>query len=198
MLLEFIMNLVSQALLGMCLLLNRAIMKSFVPPSLSYYLVTSSLFFLSSCGIYGSCYTYGCHQLLEINYYSFIFISGIVIFPGLSFPKHALPMLALLARKCLKSEQHSLTSFVSSKEKWHPGRIQDGCLTDMLGETGSENATEKRNRQQQEMRTGRNAEDIFSRQNKKVIQFDGKGKIITYNFKNKDDNEFGFMAHYLI
>lgn len=158
MLLELIMDLVSYALLGMCLLLNRATMKSFVSPSLSYYLVTSSLFFFlvfSSCGMYGSCYTYGCHQLLEINYYSFIFISDIIIFPSLSFPKHVLSMLALLARKCLKSEQHSLTSSVSSKEKWHPDSIQDGCLTGMLGEKGSENATEKRNRQQPEMRTGK-------------------------------------------
>lgn len=31
-----------------------------------------------------------------------------------------------------------------------------------------------------------------------ILQFGGNGKIMTYRFGDKDTNELGFMAHYLI
>lgn len=112
---ELIVNLVSCTQLGVCLLLNRATLESFLSPSLAYYLATSlshSLFFFFFVFLQGySCHHCGCHQFLETNQYSFIFTSDIVLFPSLSFPNMLLPTLSLLVRKCLKSKWHSFTIF---------------------------------------------------------------------------------------
>lgn len=107
MLLKFIIHLIPYTQLGVCLLLNRATLKSFLSPSLSCFLLPSS-YILSIFFVFSSWDRYGVAiieiaisslQLITILLFSYLTYS-----PNLSCPKHILPHVGFLMIKCLKSK----------------------------------------------------------------------------------------------